>query len=127
MLQGVFLSSPAKLGGPQAFDELRRYHTRPLQFNWGPKNVHFRKIHFRDANIDAKVFIFFWKFKELPGATFLCLAFFTAVSNNGQKKRSKVQKRRKMTKTIFSLGFFLWVSFFTKNNVFFYQIEDNVS
>ena len=29
-----FLSSPR---GAWAFDELRRYHSRPSQFNWGPK------------------------------------------------------------------------------------------
>ena len=39
------------------FDELRRYHTRPLQLNWGPENVHFGKTHFRDPNIDAKITI----------------------------------------------------------------------
>ena len=35
-----FLSSPRGAG---AFHELRRYDTRPLQLNWGPENVHFRK------------------------------------------------------------------------------------
>ena len=29
-----------------AFDELRRYHTRPLRLNKGPENVHFGKTHF---------------------------------------------------------------------------------
>ena len=38
--------SQTKLSSPRearAFNELRRYHTRPLQLNWGPENVHFRK------------------------------------------------------------------------------------
>ena len=43
--------------GAWAFDEIRRYHTRPLQFNWCPENVQFGKMHFRDPNIDARVFI----------------------------------------------------------------------
>ena len=34
------LSSPREA---RAFHELRRYHTRPLQLNWGPEKVHFRK------------------------------------------------------------------------------------
>ena len=42
--------------GAWAFDKLRRFHTRPLRFNWGPKNVHFGKTHFRDPNIDASIF-----------------------------------------------------------------------
>ena len=62
------LSSPH---GARAFHELRRYHTRPLQLNWGPKNVHFEKAHFLDPNINVSIFIFFGKFKELPGATFM--------------------------------------------------------
>ena len=45
------LSSPR---GAWAFDELRGYHTRPLQLDWGPENVHFGKTHFRDPNIDAR-------------------------------------------------------------------------
>ena len=47
------LSSPREA---RAFHELRRYHTRPLRFNWGPKNVHFGKTHFRDPNINVKIF-----------------------------------------------------------------------
>ena len=47
------LSSPR---GAWDFNELRRYHTRPSQFNWGPENVHFGNPHFRDPNIDARVF-----------------------------------------------------------------------
>ena len=48
-----YLSSPR---GAWAFDELRRYHTRPLRLNWGRENVYFGKNHFRDPNIDARVF-----------------------------------------------------------------------
>ena len=95
------LSSPR---GPWAFDELRRYHTRPLRLNWGPKNVHFGKTHFRDPDIDARVFIFIWKFIELPGAIFLCLECFTKVPKNGPKNGPKFKKHRKMTKTVFLLG-----------------------
>ena len=46
------LSSPR---GAWAFDESRRYHTRPSRFNWGPENVHFGKTLFRDLNIDARI------------------------------------------------------------------------
>ena len=38
----IYLSSPR---GARAFDELRRYHTRPLWLNWGPESVHFGKTH----------------------------------------------------------------------------------
>ena len=38
------------------FDELRIYHTGPNRFNWGPKIVHFGKTHFRDPNINARIF-----------------------------------------------------------------------
>ena len=41
--------------GVWAFNELRIYHNRPCRFNWGPKNVHFRKY----LNIDARIFFFF--------------------------------------------------------------------
>ena len=41
--------------GPWAFDELRRYHTRPSRFSWCPENVHLGEKHFRDLNIDAKI------------------------------------------------------------------------
>ena len=44
----------AKCGRPQAFHELRRYHTRPLQLNWGPENVHFRKTLIWDTNINVR-------------------------------------------------------------------------
>ena len=75
----IFFIKPAP-----AFHKLRRYHTRPLRLNWGPKNVHF-------------------KFKELPGATFFCFKFSTRVPNNGPKNGPKLKKHRKMTKTIFTL------------------------
>ena len=45
------------------------YQAPPTQL--GPQNVHFRKWHFWDPNINVRIFIFFGKFKELPGATFL--------------------------------------------------------
>ena len=53
----------------KAFHKVSRYNTRPLRLNWGPENVHFGKKHFRDPNINARIFIYFVKFKELPGAT----------------------------------------------------------
>ena len=43
---------------------------------------------------------FFWKFKELPGETFLRFAFLTAVPKNGQKNGPTFKKRQKVTKTI---------------------------
>ena len=51
----------------RAFHELRR---------WGPENVHFRKSRFWDPNINVRIFHFFWKFKELPGATFFMFWVF---------------------------------------------------
>merc|ERR1712127_960450 len=80
----------------RAFHELRRYHTRPLRLNWGPKNVHFRKTQFWDPNINDRIL----KFKELPGATSLCFEFSTRVPKNGPKNGPKFKKRRKITKTI---------------------------
>ena len=47
------LSSPREA---RAFHELRRYHTRPLQLNWRPENVHFVKRHFWDLNINIRSF-----------------------------------------------------------------------
>ena len=46
------LSSPR---GAWAFHELRRYDTRPLQLNWGPENVYFRKTRFWDPNINVMI------------------------------------------------------------------------
>ena len=45
----------------RAFNESRRYHTRIIRLNWGPKNVHSWNTHFRDSNDDARILIFFWK------------------------------------------------------------------
>ena len=59
-----------------SYHELRRYHTRPLRLNWGPKNVHFGKTHFGDPNIK-------------PGATLLCFEFSTTVPKNGPKNSPK--------------------------------------
>ena len=66
------LSSPSGVWG---FDELRKYHTRPLRLNWGPKNVHFGNTHF-------------WKFKELPGKTFYVLRFPLQYLKKGQTVQS---------------------------------------
>ena len=66
------LSSPR---GAWAFDELRRYHNRPLQLNWGPENVHFGKMHFRDPNINARIFIFLENLKNYQAQLFYVLRF----------------------------------------------------
>ena len=50
--QQLMLSSPREA---RAFHELRRYHTRPLRLNWGPKNVHFRKTQLWDPNINVRI------------------------------------------------------------------------
>ena len=39
----IYLSSPREA---RAFDELRRYHTRPLRLKWALENVHFGKKFF---------------------------------------------------------------------------------
>ena len=78
----IELSSPRRT---LAFHELGRYHTRPLGLNWGPKNVYLGKTHFWDPNINFRILIIFGKFKELPGATFLCFEFSTTVPKNGPK------------------------------------------
>ena len=52
----IILSRPR---GAWAFDELRRYHTRPSRFNWSPENVHFGNMHFMDLNINARNLKFF--------------------------------------------------------------------
>ena len=34
--------------------------------------------------------------RDIPGATFLCFAFFTTVPNNGPKNGPKLNKRQKI-------------------------------
>ena len=51
----------------------------------GPKNVYFGKSHFWDPYINVRSFIFFGKFKELPGATLFCFAFSTTVPKKTPK------------------------------------------
>ena len=94
-LAHILLHSPYQ--ARKAFDELRRYHTRPIRLNWAPENVHFGKTYFKDPNIDAWIF---GKIKELPGAAFLCFALSTTVPKNGPKSGPKFKKRQKMTKII---------------------------
>ena len=43
-------------GGLNRVNKLKRYHTRALRVNWGPKNVHFGKTQFSDLNINARIF-----------------------------------------------------------------------
>ena len=76
------------------------YQAPPTQL--GPENVHFGKRLFWDQHINVRIFIYFWKFKELPGATFLCIEFSTRVPKNGPKNGPKFKKRRKMTKITFT-------------------------
>ena len=38
-LQITFFSILSSPRGAWAFEELSRYHTRPLRFNWDPENV----------------------------------------------------------------------------------------
>ena len=52
----IYQARAKRVRGARAFHELRRYHTRPLRLNWGPENVHFGKMHFRDLNINARIF-----------------------------------------------------------------------
>ena len=40
----------------RTFDKLRRYLHLTSRFNFGPKDVHFGKTHFRDLRIDARIF-----------------------------------------------------------------------
>ena len=56
----------------RAFDELRRYHTRPSQFNWGPRNVNFGKTHFKDPHNNDRILN-------------LIFGIFTVVPKNGPK------------------------------------------
>ena len=73
---------------PVAFHKLRSYHNRALWLNWGPENVHFEKTHFRNPNINASIFLC-GKFKELPGATLFCFAFFNTKPKNSPKNKVK--------------------------------------
>ena len=62
--QIAVIQSGSSNQGRAGFDELKRYHTRPLRFNWGPENVHFGKTHFWDPNINVRIFIFLGKLKK---------------------------------------------------------------
>ena len=78
-------SPPAPAGRPRgvwAFDELRRYHTRPLRLNWGPKNEHFGITHFWDPTIDPSFFL-------ITRRNFFMFCVFTAVPKNSKKNGSK--------------------------------------
>ena len=75
------LSSPR-----EAFSELRRYHTRPLRLNSGPKNVYFGKTHFRDPNINVRIFIlFFENLKNYQAQLFYVLHFPLRYLKTAQK------------------------------------------
>ena len=91
-LNGLTLSSPR---GAWAFDELRTFHTRPSQFNWGPKNLHFGRRHFMDLYSTAQ-FKKKENLKNYQAQPLYVLAFFTAVPKNspknGQNKVKKVPK-----------------------------------
>ena len=53
------LASAGRARRAGAFDEVRRYHTRPLRLNKGPENLHFGKPQFLDLNFNAWIFLFF--------------------------------------------------------------------
>ena len=78
-----YFSSPRKA---RAFNELRRYHTRPRWFNCGPENVHFGKTHLKNLNINAKILFIF------------CVFDYCTLKR--PKKWSKVQKTPKNDKII---------------------------
>ena len=46
-----------------ALTEVWRYRTRPSQFNWGPKNVHVGKMHFRTQILTLGFFDLLQKFR----------------------------------------------------------------
>ena len=71
------LIKPAQSAG---FSRIKKIPYQAPPTHWGPENVHFRKRHFWDPNINVGIFIFFRKFKELPGYL------------KRPKKRSKVLK-----------------------------------
>ena len=88
----VYLSSRCEA---RAFNELRRYHTRHSWFNWGPKNVHFGKTHFKDLNIDASP----------PGNFFFNTFFvwlFSYCTLKYPKKRFKLQNTGKNDQIVIS-------------------------
>ena len=71
-----------------SFDELRRYHIRPSRFNWGPENVHFGKTHFRDLNINGRVFVVVGNIKNYQAQLFYVLCFslgYLKTAQNGPK------------------------------------------
>ena len=78
-----------------AFNELRRYNTRPSRFNWGRENVHFWKTYFRDPNINASIFQHFTNFFINIRRNFFCFTFFTKVPKNGPKKMVGSSKNAK--------------------------------
>ena len=53
----------ARAGRPSKAGALnkRRYHTKTSQFNCCPENVQFEKTHFRDQNIDVRIFLLITK------------------------------------------------------------------
>ena len=61
------------------FNKLRRYHTRPIQFKWGPKNLHFGKMHFRNTNIGSRILWLPTKIDNNTRFNFFCFPFFTTV------------------------------------------------
>ena len=79
-----FLLSPR---GAWAFDELRRYHTRPLRFNCGSVNVHFEKTQ-------ARVLFLLENLKNYQAQLFICCVFHYS-TKKWPKKRSEVQKTPK--------------------------------
>ena len=71
------------------FNELRRYHTRPSPFNWGPKNVHFGKTHFRDQHISARIMTNDKNRDQYQAQPFYVLRFSILYLKNVQKSAEK--------------------------------------
>ena len=83
----------------RAFHELRRYLTRPLRLNLGPKNVHFGKTHFWDPTINARVFI---QIKKITRRNYFMFCIFHYGTKKTTKKRYEVQKTLKNDKIVIS-------------------------
>ena len=79
----MYLSSPNEA---RTFDELRKYQTRTHQFKWGHENVHFGKMHFRNPNINIRIFFDnLHKFRSIPGVFSPNFVLFTMVLKNSAK------------------------------------------
>merc|ERR1712127_863171 len=90
------LSSPHKA---RAFHELRRYHTRPLRFNWGPENVHFRKTQFWNPNINVRK-----NLKNYQAQLFYVLSFPLGYLKMAQKMVQSSKNAEKLPKSLLHIS-----------------------